>query len=148
MWNVNDSCLAMVNDYWKARFVGCPTYILNKKVQLLKGKLRIWTREHFGDVHFNVRNNQEILKNIQDRIQIEGWSEDLSSKEKLALENLEKALTVEEIFWHEKSRSDWNLQGDRNTAYFHKLDKIKGSRNFITHLVVGDDTQLDPDDIS
>ncbi|KAF1879894.1 hypothetical protein Lal_00022797 [Lupinus albus] len=39
------------------------------------------------------------------------------------------ALNMEEAYWKEKSRINWNTIGDRNNAFFHKVDK--GIRNFV-----------------
>jgi len=38
--------------------------------------------------------------------------------------DLEIALNKEELFWLEKSNVRWYLEGDRNTAYFHRITKI------------------------
>ncbi|CAI8599193.1 unnamed protein product [Vicia faba] len=122
-------------------------YILNKKLQLLKGKLRIWNKEHFENVHHNVCSKHDFLKNIQDKIQLEGLNEILSFQENQAQADLKKALDVEEIFWHEKFILAWNLHEDKNTCYYHFLVKIKSARNIISHLVIEDTVIYDQIDI-
>jgi hypothetical protein len=47
---------------------------------------------------------------------------------------LDKALDMQEVFWKEKARINWHLEGDRNTAYFHRLAKIKNSTKLISSL--------------
>lgn len=96
--------------------VGCPMFILNKKLQLLKGKLKHWNSDIFGDVHNQVNINYDVLSQIQELIWKEGANEALISQEKKAQVNLAKALGVEEIFWKEKSRLSWHLDGDGNTS--------------------------------
>uniref|UniRef100_A0A803M743 Endonuclease/exonuclease/phosphatase domain-containing protein n=1 Tax=Chenopodium quinoa TaxID=63459 RepID=A0A803M743_CHEQI len=40
----------------------------------------------------------------------------------------------EEIFWATRARSDWLLQGDINTSFFHSLAIIRGKRNKILDI--------------
>ena len=39
-----------------------------------------------------------------------------------------------EIMWAQKARSDWIIQGDRNTKYFQTLVKQRRARSKILHL--------------
>jgi hypothetical protein len=55
---------------------------------------------------------------IQQRIQIDGYTDCLMSQEKLAMTELETVLNMEEAYWHEKARVNWHNDGDRNTAFF------------------------------
>lgn len=43
-------------------------------------------------------------------------------------------MTRGEIMWAEKARSDWIIQGDRNTRYFQTVVKQRGAQNRILHL--------------
>lgn len=62
--------------------------------------------------------------------------------------NIEKALEVEEVFWKEKSRLSWHSKGDMNIYFFHRMSKIKSTRNVITHLKDGNNLLQDPQSIS
>jgi len=42
----------------------------------------------------------------------------------------------------------WHSEGDRNTAYFHRVAKIKNASNLITSISNGDTVLTDPEDIS
>ena len=37
----------------------------------------------------------------------------------------EQVLDQEELLWKQKSRSDWILEGDRNTLYFYNKFRVK-----------------------
>jgi hypothetical protein len=55
---------------------------------------------------------------------------------------------MEELFWLEKSRVKWHIDGDRNTKYFHRLAKIKNSTKLINVSRDGDNVITDPTEIA
>ncbi|CAN0880685.1 Transposon TX1 uncharacterized 149 kDa protein [Linum grandiflorum] len=60
--------------------------------------------------------------------------------------NLESALTQasaeESFYWRAKSRNDWLLSGDRNTAFFHRSTVARRHFNKIGHLTLPDGTTV------
>ncbi|KAK9182043.1 hypothetical protein WN944_025184 [Citrus x changshan-huyou] len=48
--------------------------------------------------------------------------------------DLKEVLTQEETLWLKKSRKDWLIQGDRNTAYFYQKTLARRRRNRITTI--------------
>ena len=69
-------------------------------------------------------------------------------QEKNAQINLENALNLEETFWKEKAKVKWHIEGDRNTAYFHRLAKIKQASSLITNMRNGDVMLNEPEEVS
>jgi len=57
-------------------------------------------------------------------------------------------LNIEEIFWQEKSKIKWHCEGDRNTAYFYRIAKIRASSSLITTMRDGDNLLIDPNIVS
>ncbi|XP_050232969.1 uncharacterized protein LOC126681474 [Mercurialis annua] len=47
-----------------------------------------------------------------------------------------------ESLWHQKSRLNWNLHGDRNSKYFHTVASIHSKGNFISELYIDDAANL------
>ena len=54
--------------------------------------------------------------------------------EKLLRENIESLMDREEIKWAQKARSNWIIQGDRNTKYFQTIVNQRRAGNRITLL--------------
>jgi hypothetical protein len=138
MWSLHPDCANVIAACWNTNIAGCPMFILSKKLKLLKDKLKVWNKECFGNIHESVAEAEQKLHDIQNQIQISGSSEALLSQEKLASATLEDALSRQEVFWQEKARLNWHIEGDRNTKYFHKLTKIKTSTKTITSLQDGE----------
>jgi hypothetical protein len=89
----------------------------------LKDELKIWNKNIFGNIHNQVSNAVNKLNDIQQRIQVDGYTDSLFSQENLAKTELETVLNMEEAYWHEKARVKWHCDGDRNTAFFTELQK-------------------------
>ena len=67
-------------------------------------------------------------------IQDEGLYDVLSYHERASISKLEDYLHIENIFWHEKDKLNWNLKGDINTKFFHMMVKIKYATKLISAL--------------
>ncbi|GAU46322.1 hypothetical protein TSUD_401930 [Trifolium subterraneum] len=147
MWSLHTDCRNIILDCWNTVFVGCPMYNLNQKLNLLK-ELKIWNKQSFGNVHDLVNYAEQELQHIQDQIQHNGHTDALLAAEKLASKAYEEALNKQEIFWQEKEKLNWHLEGDKNTKYFHRLAKIKTSSKAITTLQDGDHVLSNENQIS
>jgi hypothetical protein len=64
MWTLHPECDSLVKDRWNTEFVGCPMYILTRKLKLLKEKLKSWNKETFGNVHDYVTTAETKLQQI------------------------------------------------------------------------------------
>ncbi|XP_058761813.1 uncharacterized protein LOC131635226 [Vicia villosa] len=135
-WASHHSCEYLIADTWKTRVVGCPMFILQRKLKILKSRLKDWNKSTFGNVHDNVKTAEDNLKEIQDKIVKEGTLDALDVIERNAQDQLDLALQREEIFWKEKARVKWKAEGDRNTQFFHRIAKIKQVTKRISCLKV------------
>lgn len=147
MWTKHDDCSNLVKDVWKTKIYGCPMYILERKLQILKVRLKDWNKNVFGNVDSKVKEAEIKLKDIHDLIGKSGYNETLQDSECKAQFELEKALNIEEDLWREKSRIKWHTLGDRNTRFSHTYAKIRRKTNVISSLVINDKIVTDQKDL-
>ncbi|XP_058783229.1 uncharacterized protein LOC131657895 [Vicia villosa] len=127
MWTLKEEYARIIEEIWNTKVYGCPMYVLDRKLKLLKAKLKYWNKNQFGNVTLNVRNADHTLKEIQRDIGNNGYTDSFQDKESKAQHDLEIALNLEEAFWKEKSRIKW-----RNT-------------NLISTLVIEDEVVTNQD---
>ncbi|KAL4317972.1 hypothetical protein GQ457_18G007610 [Hibiscus cannabinus] len=90
---------------------------------------RVWNREVFGHIG-RQSSNSPFLMEVERELKSE----------------LNCVLEQEERFWHQKSRSAWIANGDRNTRFFHASTLARRKRNSIRMLRIGDGAWCDGSD--
>ena len=80
---------------------------------------RRWNKDIFENIIYRKRKLLARIGAIQ-RILETKPNHSLTRLEVKLQKELEEVLTQEELLWLQKSRRDWTLYGDRNTAYFYK----------------------------
>lgn len=148
MWTLHKDCKQLVSDTWNTRVIVCPLHILSTKLKILKDKLKLWNKDVFGNIHGYVSEVEAKLAAIQHQIHLNGHNDSLMIEEKNAQCILEDALNKHDLFWKEKARINWHLDGDRNTKFFHRVTKIKNETKLISSLRNGDEIMSDPQRIS
>ncbi|CAK8566003.1 unnamed protein product [Lathyrus sativus] len=81
-------------------------FILSQKLKLLKGKLKAWNKDGFGNVHDMLNKAFANLRAVLSQIQLEGQNDDLFAKEKKAQLDLETALSWKNCFGKRNQNSD------------------------------------------
>lgn len=119
-------------------FTGCPMSILVQKLKALKAELKSWNKSTFGDVHQRVESAVKMVDQIQAEFDAAGSSDDLVIQEANAQSELQQALKCQEELWKDKARLNWHYFGDRNSAFFHKVTKIRNTTKQLTILKKGD----------
>lgn len=71
----------------------------------------------FGRVEIEIKRKQNQLQALQDSI----VSNEDVRRERICREELEELLNKEEFMWAKKARTNWFLNGDRNTGYFQTV---------------------------
>lgn len=74
-------------------------------------ELRTWGNAKYNNVEPQI---QELIKDIFNVI-----PERDCLKESLARSELIQILKAQETYWMQRSRIQWLLEGDKNTAFFH-----------------------------
>ena len=106
------------------------------KLKALKGVLKNWNRDVFGNVE---TNKKDALRRVS-------YWDDLEKERELKPEEAEGRVNVrvdfkrwalaEEIFWRQKSRETWLKEGDRNTGFFHITANAHRIRNYIKSISI------------
>ncbi|CAK8532194.1 unnamed protein product [Lathyrus sativus] len=86
-------------------------YVLSKKLQILKGNLKAWNKNVFGNVQDHVKTAEKDLGCIQEEISQQGYNNELVVKEREAQAKVNLALNYEQAFWKEKARVQCHTEG-------------------------------------
>ncbi|CAN1148757.1 Transposon TX1 uncharacterized 149 kDa protein [Linum perenne] len=96
-----------------------------------------WNREIFGHIFKRKRYLENRLRQLESKNQTGGSERWMREEERVRLE-LEKTLWQEHMLWLQKSRLQWNKDGDRNTKFFHLSTIRRRKANKIQSLKLED----------
>lgn len=112
---------------------------LGEAIDLFSKNATVWNRNHLGNIFVKKKNIMARLNGIQ-RAVASKPSNFLLKLEKELVKEFDMILSQEEELWALKSRVNWMIQGDRNTAFYHVSTLVKRKRNQILAIknVVGE----------
>jgi hypothetical protein len=149
MWLKEEGFVDKVRDWWGSfSFEGTPSFVLEKKLQALKGKIKEWNSEVFGDVGARTKAWAEEVKSLDSFEEIRGLSDEEKERRSRLVSDLEGSLLQEEICWRQKSRIRWLKEGDKCTKFFHQVANANRRNNSIDSLYVNGSPTSDPDVIN
>jgi hypothetical protein len=89
-----------VRNLWSSfSFMGSSSFILTKKLRALKGEIKRWNLEVFGNVGVRNKAWAEELELLDRSEEIRGLSEEEEERRRLLTSDLETSLLQEEISW-------------------------------------------------
>jgi hypothetical protein len=92
-----------------------------------------WNKDVFGNIFWKKKNLTARLRGIQSSLAVSPNAY-LVNLEKTLRKKFLVVLQQEEEFWSVKSRYNWLIQGDRNTAFFHSSTLVRRKRNRILSI--------------
>lgn len=112
-------------------------FVLSKKLQILKRNIKAWTKNIFGNVHGQVKKAEKDIGCIQEKIEQDGYNDDLAVKEKETQVKLDLALKTKELLWKEKTIVQWPAECDINIKKNYRVTKIINSTKVIQSMKIG-----------
>ncbi|GAA0179797.1 hypothetical protein LIER_42226 [Lithospermum erythrorhizon] len=89
--------------------------IQNSRLGLLK-----WKRDTLENVQQKIDLKQAALHRLN-----QGTITNVSKVEAISLsKEIDKLRAANDEYWRQRSRVEWHVKGDRNTAYFHALMSV------------------------
>lgn len=78
--------------------------------------LQDWNVCHFGNTKAKIKH----LKKELEQLRSSSRDSDTSARECALTREIDEWLIREEILWKQQARTDWILEGDNNTKFFHR----------------------------
>lgn len=144
-WLSHPNYLKAMKEAWESNNdQGWATFRLFKKLQSVKEALKVWKKVEFGDVQGKLSRVEEDLHSLD--IQAEHGSitgEDRMKRRELKAEMWKLSRCVERM-WMQKARTNWALNGDRNTKFFHIMVSARQRRNHLDSVIVNEECIEEP----
>ncbi|CAL1407206.1 unnamed protein product [Linum trigynum] len=123
-WLTHDEFTPMLQEAWAkgTSFIGLAEEFAKEAIR--------WNHHVFGHI---LRKKDALLRKLEDLEKRDGRLS-VSPQLEATREDLETILFQEELLWYQKSRLEWIVSGDRNTAYFHARTLKRRKRNRILVL--------------
>ncbi|KAE8678323.1 hypothetical protein F3Y22_tig00111427pilonHSYRG00459 [Hibiscus syriacus] len=116
---------------------------MSKVLKRVKGVVKNWSGRGYLELPGKIRL---LEKEIQDlKLEMQQGLPSVSMKSIIeAKKELWELQKKEESIWLQKSRLKWRMDGDKNTRFFHHSAAVRGRKNGIKSLKVGNEVVEDP----
>ncbi|CAL5404505.1 unnamed protein product [Camellia sinensis] len=144
-WTLHPSFSKFFVNIWSSTTVtGWAGFRIVQKLKQLKTELKKWNVEVFGHVTSKLKALEAELHTL-DILAEDGLLDDSGrSRRRVVRGEMWHLLRMVEWIWHQKSRLNWTLNGDKNTRFFHVFANTRQSRNMISSIVVNGVSYEDP----
>ena len=106
MWLQAEGFVEQVKRWWDSYQVeGNPSYAMAQKLKVLKGDLKRWNVEVFGDIGKRKKELEEELGELDCTVESRELTVEEVIKRDECSQNLERTLFQEELSWRQKSRA-------------------------------------------
>ncbi|KAL0367744.1 UNVERIFIED_CONTAM: hypothetical protein Sradi_3664500 [Sesamum radiatum] len=134
MWFRHPNFMTVVQDSWNQPSSLTGMLRLAEKLRRLKACLKQWNKEIFGNILDQLSQAEESVHQAERKYDEEPTDLNLMAMN-LCTAKLQRALTIEEDFWRQKSACKWVLEGERNTGYIHSLVRKKHAKTTISSIM-------------
>ncbi|XP_071939796.1 uncharacterized protein [Coffea arabica] len=133
VWRWHSGFMEVVQQGWAMPVGGDGMTKFNQKLRAVKGCLRGWNVQVFGNIFNRVREAEVVLKQREEQYDI-----GRDSGSRAALEEAKavyaRSLAWECEYWRQKAGIRWLQVGDANSAFFHSRCRQRRNFNFVARI--------------
>ncbi|KAL5555562.1 hypothetical protein UlMin_037798 [Ulmus minor] len=134
MWTRDPRSIVVVRHSWLATPHGRPHSQFLDRMRNTKRALSFWNKDQFGKLQAEISKTRAAI--------IECQRGDPSSRDRdrdnYLRSLLDELLKRDELFWFQKSRVQWDLNGDRCTKFFFISTLVRRKHNRIEKILLDD----------
>ncbi len=101
MWTLHPNLESLIQEWWNINVEGTALFRVAAKLKNVKKSIKFWNKTTFGNIFENKNKIVEELKDIQDKIQADGYELVSREEESDKLVELHDIITKEEMFWRQ-----------------------------------------------
>ncbi|XP_026428709.1 uncharacterized protein LOC113324625 [Papaver somniferum] len=123
-------------------------FILCKKLHALKEKLKIWSKEEFGQMDRQLEDLEELFTQLDaEEDANNGLTEAQWNQRLKARQDYYNLVILEAEKWRSRAKVETMKGMDKNTKFFHKIASDKRRRNHIAKIKVNGQMTMDQAEI-
>lgn len=134
MWIKHPQFFEIVQQAWQTRVTGTTMFILVKKLQAVKARLKELHRSYYSDLGNRIADVKQQLDQCQEAIEHNRRNPTLHAQEKRLREQYMILLSAESSLAKQQAKMAWLTLGDRNTAFYHAKIKQRRARSQINSI--------------
>ncbi|GJS87046.1 RNA-directed DNA polymerase, eukaryota, reverse transcriptase zinc-binding domain protein [Tanacetum coccineum] len=137
----------VVKDEWNTEVHGYAMYRLVSKLKCLKQHLNNLNWKN-GNLFDKVVDLKTKIFNVQKKIDLDPFNKELRKENAELLKDYKEASMDEEKLLRQKAKVSWLREGDKNSAYFHKVLKGRVNKNRIMTICDEDGNRYDNSEVA
>lgn len=136
-WQQDPRFDKFVPECWsKLDVQGRGLFVLKEKLKILKGNLKRWNSEIFGDVNTKKKETVDRINALELKAEVSPLLEEELAERKLLSVEFWRVSKLQESLLSQKSRIRWLREGDENSRFFHGMVKWRHRANSINGLLL------------